>query len=100
LKVQKGWCSVVAFSDSKCVVNGMTKGWAERRQAKGRKLGDEQDVKNADLWRLPVELRGVEFRWIRGHNRSLENERGDQSSMAASQGKKLAKDLTYETAGQ
>jgi ribonuclease HI len=101
LKALKRRCSVVLYSDSKHVVNGMTKGWAERWQAKGWKLANEQDVKNADLWRQLAELcrqHDVEFRWVRGHSGNPDNERCDQLAMAAAQGQDLAADVAYEEA--
>ena len=101
LKALKRRCSVVLFSDSKYVVNGMTKGWAERWQAKGWKLKDDQDVKNADLWRQLVEMccvHDVQFRRIRGHSGNKDNQRRDQLAMAAAQGQNLAIDETYEAA--
>jgi ribonuclease HI len=101
LQALKYRSSVVLFSDSKYVVNGMTQGWAERWQANGWKLTTGGDVKNADLWRQLVELcqqHDVEFRWIRGHSGNRDNERCDQLAMAAAQGKDLAIDLAYEGA--
>jgi ribonuclease HI len=101
LKALKRRSSVVLFSDSKYIVNGMTKGWAERWQAKRWKLNDDQDVKNSDLWRQLVEMcyvQDVEFRWIRGHSGNPDNERCDQLAMAAAQGQNLATDVVYETA--
>jgi ribonuclease HI len=99
LKALKRRCSVVLFSDSRYVVNGMAKGWAARWQAKGWKLPDGQDVKNADLWRQLVELcrqHDVEFRWVRGHSGNPNNERCDELAMAAAQGMDLATDVAYE----
>lgn len=99
LKALKDRGSVVLFSDSKYVVNGMTKGWAQQWQAKGWKLSNGQDVKNADLWRQLVELcylHDVEFRWVRGHSGNPDNERCDQLAIAAAQGQNLAADAAYE----
>ncbi|MGC9335556.1 MAG: ribonuclease HI [Anaerolineae bacterium] len=101
LKALKRRCSVVLYSDSKYVVNGMTKGWAERWQSKGWKLSNEQDVKNADLWQQLIELcqqHDVHFRWVRGHSGNPDNERCDQLAMAAAQGRELATDMAYEAA--
>jgi len=101
LKALKRRCSVVLCSDSKYVVNGMTKGWAERWQAKGWKLSDDQDVKNADLWQQLVELcqqHDVEFRWVWGHSGNPDNERCDQLAMAAARRQDLAADVAYQAA--
>jgi ribonuclease HI len=101
LRALKRRCTVVLYSDSKYVVNGMSKGWAERWQARGWELSNGQDVKNADLWQQLVELcqqHDVEFRWVRGHSGNQDNERCDQLAMAAAQGKDLATDVVYEAA--
>jgi ribonuclease HI len=99
LKALKRRCAVVLYSDSKYVVNGMTKGWAKQWQAKGWKLAGGEGVKNADLWRQLAELcqqHDVEFRWVRGHSGNRDNERCDQLAMAAAQGQDLAADVAYE----
>jgi ribonuclease HI len=103
LKALKRRCSVVLYSDSKYVVHGMIKGWAERWQARGWKLSNGQDVKNADLWQQLVTLcqqHDVEFRWARGHSGNPDNERCDQLAMAAAQGKDLTTDVGYEAVRQ
>lgn len=103
LKALKRRCSVVLYSDSKYVVHGMTKGWAERWQAWGWKLSNGQDVKNADLWQQLVTLcqqHDVEFRWVRGHSGNPDNERCDQLAMAVAQGKDLTTDVGYEAVRQ
>jgi ribonuclease HI len=100
LKALKQSCSVVLFSDSSYVVNGMTKGWAQRWQADGWKLSSGQQVKNADLWRQLVELSArhdMEFRWVRGHSGNRDNERCDQLAIAAARGNKLATDTGYQS---
>ena len=100
LKALKRRCTVVLYCDSKYVINGMSKGWAERWQARGWKLSNDQDVKNADLWRQLMALceqHDVEFRWVRGHSGNLDNERCDRLATAAAQGRDLATDEAYET---
>ena len=103
LKALKHKCSVVLFSDSKYVVHGMTKGWAERWQANGWKLADDEEVKSADLWRELVELceqHELEFRWVRGHSGNRDNQRCDRLAMEAAKGWAggLAADTAYEDA--
>ncbi len=78
----------------------MTKGWAEQWQAKGWKLKDDEDVKNADLWRQLVDLcqqHDVKFRWIRGHAGNVDSENCDQMAMAAARRPNLPADVGYET---
>jgi ribonuclease HI len=101
LRALKRRCSVVLYSDSRYIVNGMTKGWAKRWQAKGWKLSDDRDVKNADLWQQLFELcqqHDVEFRWVRGHGGNPDNERCDQLAVAAARGRDLATDVAFEAA--
>ena len=101
LKALKRRCEVVVYSDSKYVVNGMTKGWAERWQARGWKLSSNQDVKNADLWQQLVKLcqqHDVEFRWVRGHSGDLDNERCDRLATAPAQEQNVSTDVGYEAA--
>ena len=101
LNALKRRCSVVLYSDSKYVVNGMTHSWAEGWQARGWKLTNGQRVKNADLWMQLVELcsaHDVEFRWVRGHTGNRDNERSDQLATAAAQAPDLEIDAAFETA--
>jgi ribonuclease HI len=101
LKALKQACSVVLYSDSKYVVEGMAKGRAARWQANGWRLADDSKVKNADLWRELVTLSGqheVEFRWVRGHSGNRENQRCDRLAVAAAQGKALPADRGFEKA--
>jgi ribonuclease HI len=56
-------------------------------------------VQNADLWEQLLDLceeHGVEFVWVRGHAGVVDNERADQLSMAAAEGKNLVVDEAYE----
>ena len=101
LKALKHSCSVVLYSDSSYVVNGMAKGWADRWQSQNWRLSTGQELKNADLWRQLVELcavQDVEFRWVRGHSGKRDNERCDQLATAAARGRDLAVDVGYEAA--
>ncbi len=54
---------------------------------------------NADLWEQLIKLceeHDVEFVWVRGHTGIADNERADQLSVAAAEGKNLATDEAYE----
>ena len=110
-------CQVTLHSDSRYVVDAMTKGWAKRWKAKDwwhlkreyvrnggkavpvQNTGSWERVSNPDLWdRLLslVKLHTVEFRWVRGHSGVPENERADFLAVAAARGKDLLPDLAYE----
>ena len=69
------------YSDSKYVVDSVSKGWLAGWVAKGFK-----DKKNPDLWRRYIEAakgQYVSFHWIKGHNEHPENERCDALAVAA-----------------
>ena len=72
---------VTVYSDSRYLVDAMTKGWARKWQRNHWQRTPEEKAKNADLWArlLAVCARHkVTFEWLRGHVGHLENERCDQ----------------------
>ena len=84
---------VVIYSDSKYVVDAVTKGWVFGWEKKGFK-----DKKNPDLWRrfLAVYRRHhVRFVWVKGHAEIPENERCDRLAVAASSSSNLIEDVGY-----
>jgi len=94
-------CDVVVHSDSEYVVNAVTKRWVYSWQANGWRKGDRKPALNVDLWTrlLPLlEFHNVEFRWVRGHNNNIENERCDVLAVAASKGAHVGVDVAYEAA--
>jgi ribonuclease HI len=99
LQTLKGQCAVTIYSDSRYVVNSMTKGWARRWRNNGWKKREDEAVKNPDLWEQMLELceqHQVRFNWVRGHTGNAENERCDELARAAAAGFKLAIDKGYE----
>jgi ribonuclease HI len=100
LKALKNPCQVVLYSDSKYVVNGITKGWARKWQANGWKLSKKRKAENVDLWEQLLALceqHDVEFRWVRGHAGNPDNERCDQLAMQAASRPTLLPDTAFET---
>lgn len=78
-------CEVTLTSDSKYLVDGITKGWAESWRAHGWKKADRSPALNADLWeRLLTELarHKVELVWVKGHDGHPYNERCDRLATA------------------
>jgi ribonuclease HI len=98
LQALKKRCAVTLYSDSQILVDSIEQGWAHKWRKKGWKKGRKW-VRNADLWEQLLSLceeHEVEFLWVRGHAGVVENERADQLSMAAAQGRELAVDEAYE----
>ncbi|MDE2462743.1 MAG: ribonuclease HI, partial [Alphaproteobacteria bacterium] len=76
---------VVLHTDSRYLLDGITQ-WLPRWKARGWKTADNKPVKNEDLWRELDELarhHQIEWRWVRGHNNHVENERADALARAA-----------------
>ena len=75
-------------TDSRYVVDGMSKGWAKRWRANGWRRNKQGDMAlNPDLWgRLldAVESRDVSFQWVRGHSGHPQNEMCDAMVREAS----------------
>ena len=103
LSALKEPCTVTVYSDSRYVVNTMTKSWAIRwrRNDWKRKDGDGQmkDALNKDLWIQMLELcdkHRVQFKWIRGHSGNEGNERCDELARTAASADPLGIDAAYE----
>lgn len=78
-------CKVRLTTDSRYVVDGITKGWAKSWRRKGWKKSDGKPALNPDLWQRLLELlevHDVEFFWIKGHAGHEENERCDRLAVA------------------
>lgn len=85
---------VTIYSDSKYVVDAVTKGWLWNWQKKGFK-----DKKNVDLWKryIPLHLKyNPRFVWVRGHAGNVENECCDRLAVAAAESDGLQADRGYE----
>lgn len=81
LEALKFPCKVKLTTDSKYVVDGITKGWAAGWKKRGWKKGDGKPALNPDLWdRLLtlLDVHEVEICWIKGHAGHDENERCDR----------------------
>ncbi len=80
LRALKTPCSVTLTSDSKYLIDGITKGWAESWKRKNWIKGDKTPALNPDLWDAllsELERHEVEFVWVRGHAGHPYNERCD-----------------------
>ena len=80
LEALKYSCRIRIVTDSKYVVDGITKGWAEGWRRRGWKKSDGKPAMNPDLWERLLDLLAqheYEFCWIKGHAGHPENERCD-----------------------
>ncbi|HSG34087.1 MAG TPA: ribonuclease HI [Sphingomonadaceae bacterium] len=80
-------CIVDLHSDSKYVIDGMTK-WIEGWQKRGWKNASRKPVRNADLWHELIEAAApheINWTWVRGHDGHPENERVDALASAAAE---------------
>ena len=93
-KLKNPGTPVLVFTDSKYVVDSVKKGWVFGWEKKGFK-----DRKNSDLWKdFLTEYRKheVDFKWIRGHNNHIQNERCDVLAVEASKKPRLLIDQGFE----
>jgi ribonuclease HI len=78
-------CRVTLTSDSKYLVDAITKGWAVSWRARGWKKGDHSPALNPDLWERLLSLleqHQVTFVWVKGHDGHPYNERCDRMAVA------------------
>lgn len=74
-------CEVTLTSDSKYLVDAVTKGWVYGWRQKGWKKSDGKPALNIDLWEqllALLETHKVTFNWIKGHDGHEYNERCDR----------------------
>ena len=79
LRALKGPSSVILYTDSRYVMDGLTK-WLPRWRANGWKTSDRKPVKNEDLWRLLDDVASrhdIDWQWVAGHSGDAGNERAD-----------------------
>ena len=91
-------CEVDLCSDSKYLVDAVTKGWVYGWQKKGWKKSDGKPALNVDLWKRRLELMKVQkvsFTWIKGHAGHPDNDRCDKLAVAAYSGDDLYEDENY-----
>ena len=71
-------CQVTLTTDSKYVVDSITKGWVYNWKKNNWIKSDKKPALNVDLWEqlLPLlEKHKVTFKWVKGHAGHPENER-------------------------
>ena len=98
LEMLKEPCDVNLHSDSKYLVDAMTKGWLEGWKKRGWRKSDRKPVLNQDLWRrLEAATSGHEitWNWVKGHAGNELNERCDELVHEAIDAGKLIVDQGY-----
>ncbi|WP_299191445.1 ribonuclease HI [uncultured Erythrobacter sp.] len=85
-------CAVDLYSDSKYVIDGITK-WIHGWQKRGWVNAAKKPVANADLWREMIEATArheISWHWVKGHSGHPENERVDQ--LASDEAERIARE--------
>ena len=86
LSALKSPCIVELYSDSKYVIDALTKGWAVKWRAAGWRRGKAGPAVNPDLWARLLELcdiHEVHCHWVKGHAENAMNNRCDALAVAA-----------------
>ena len=82
-------CVVELYSDSKYVIDGLSKGWAAGWRRRGWVKADKKPALNPDLWErllILTEKHEIHYHWVKGHAENPKNNRCDE--LAVSQWKK------------
>lgn len=98
LEALKEPCEVTLYSDSKYVVDSITKGWVYNWKKRNWIKSDKKKALNVDLWErlLPLlEKHKVDFVWVKGHADNVENERCDELARMAIASGNLLEDENY-----
>lgn len=87
LSLLKEPCIVELWSDSKYVIDGLSKGWAKGWKAKGWVKSDKKPALNPDLWDELLRLESIHtprYHWVKGHAENEFNNRCDELAVAES----------------
>ena len=85
LALLKEPCVVELYSDSKYVIDALSKGWVYGWKKKGWIKSDKKPALNVDLWQelLPLlETHRVSWNWVKGHADNAKNNRCDELAVA------------------
>lgn len=78
-------CAVELYSDSKYVIDALSKGWAESWRKKNWIKSDKKPALNPDLWKRLLDLTAVHtmrYHWVKGHADNEYNNRCDALAVA------------------
>ena len=80
-------CVVELYSDSKYIIDALSKRWVYGWKKKGWIKSDKKPALNVDLWEtlLPlIETHDVRYHWVKGHAENPYNNRCDALAVAQS----------------
>ncbi len=98
LEALKEPCRVTLYSDSKYVIDAITKGWVAKWKQNGWQRNKKEKASNVDLWEamlVQLERHDVTFQWVKGHADNPGNERCDALARAAIVSDNLQNDENY-----
>ena len=78
-------CVVELYSDSKYVIDALSKGWAKSWRSRGWVKSDNKPALNADLWEELLglcETHELHCHWVKGHAENEYNNRCDALAVA------------------
>lgn len=93
-------CEVELHSDSKYVIDAISKKWIVGWQKRGWQTADKKSVKNQDLWLellAAIQSHKIDWRWVKGHAGHTENERCDELANLAIAETNLLDDVGFES---
>jgi ribonuclease HI len=99
LEALKFPCKVTVYSDSRYLVDAMSKGWVLKWKAKDWRRNKKEKARNIDLWEKLLALcerHQVRFEWVKGHAGHDLNDRCDELAMTALKKPHLPVDEGYE----
>ena len=79
-------CEITLYSDSRYLVDAVSKRWLANWKRRGWIKADKPPVLNVDLWRrleAAMAPHRLKFVWVRGHASNAENNRCDELAVAA-----------------
>lgn len=85
LECLKEPCTVELYSDSKYVIDALSKGWAVSWRKKGWIKSNKKPALNVDLWEKLLKLTEVHemhYHWVKGHADNEYNNRCDALAVA------------------
>lgn len=80
LEALKEPCQVTLYTDSRYVLDGITR-WIHGWKRNGWRTSGKAAVKNAELWQrldAATARHQVQWKWVKGHSGDPDNERADQ----------------------